>query len=186
MYNNINNNNNNNIYLCWAHSPSFQSLHLRHSSFGFSKLSVTSPTSQLIFQPFPRFTYVTTHSPTLPLLHLRHSLFSNPSFASPMSQDFYLRHLASRPCVVVTSETTRTLKTIHTMHSYIHSNKVDMIRVIMMAKWYSGHHGGPKASWHLSYRWGKTPKKPHPGNLSRPVIEPGPAAWQTRMLPPAP
>ena len=41
----------------------------------------------------------------------------------------------------------------------------------------------PKASWHLSYRWGKTPKKPHPENLSRPEIEPGPAAWQARMLP---
>ena len=45
---------------------------------------------------------------------------------------------------------------------------------------------GPKASWHLSYRWGKTPKKPHPGNFSRPGIEPGPAAWQARMLSPAP
>ena len=44
--------------------------------------------------------------------------------------------------------------------------------MIMMAKWYSGTMG-PKASWHLSYRWGKTPKKPHPGNLSRPGgIEP--------------
>ena len=41
------------------------SLHLRHSSFWFSKLSITSPTSQLILQPFPRITYVTTHSPTL-------------------------------------------------------------------------------------------------------------------------
>ena len=36
----------------------------------------------------------------------------------------------------------------------------------------------------LSYRWGKPRKKPHPGNLSRPVIEPGSAVWQTRMLPP--
>ena len=43
---------------------------------------------------------------------------------------------------------------------------------------------GPKASWHLSYRWGKHPKKPHPGNLFRPGIEPWPAAWQARMLPP--
>ena len=42
---------------------------------------------------------------------------------------------------------------------------------------------GPKVSWHSSYRWGKTPKKPHPGNLSRLGIEPGPAAWQARMLP---
>ena len=38
----------------------------------------------------------------------------------------------------------------------------------------------------MSYRWGKTPKKPHPGNLSRPGIEPGPSAWQARMLPLAP
>ena len=60
---------------------------------------VTSPTSQLIPQPFPRFTYVTTHSPTLPFLHLRHSSFSNPSFASPTSQSLHLIHLASRPCI---------------------------------------------------------------------------------------
>ena len=29
-------------------------------------------------------------------------------------------------------------------------------------------------------------EKPHPGNLYRPGIEPGPAAWQARMLPLAP
>ena len=52
----------------------------------FSNLSVTSPTSQLILQPFRRFTYATAHSPTISLLHLRHSSFSNPSFASPKSQ----------------------------------------------------------------------------------------------------
>ena len=40
-----------------------------------------------------------------------------------------------------------------------------------------GDLGGPKASRHLSYRWRKTSKKPHPGNVSRPGIEPGPAAW---------
>ena len=52
----------------------------------FSKLSVTSPMSQLILQPFHHCTYVTTHSPTLLLLHLCHSSFSNPSVASPTSQ----------------------------------------------------------------------------------------------------
>ena len=57
-------------------------------------LSVTSPTSQLISQPFRRFTYVTAHSQTLPLLHLRHSSFSNPSFASPTSQALRLIHVA--------------------------------------------------------------------------------------------
>ena len=72
-----------------AHSPYFPSLHLRHNSLSnpsvalptsssfsnlpcftyvtelcsFSIPSVTSPTSQLILQPFRRFTYVTAHSP---------------------------------------------------------------------------------------------------------------------------
>ena len=36
-----------------------------------------------------------------------------------------------------------------------------------------GESWGPKASWHLSYRLGKSPKKTHPGNLSRPGIELG-------------
>ena len=63
----------------------------------FSNLSVTSPTSQLILQPFRRFTYVTDHFPTLPLLHLCHSSFSNHSFASPTSQALHLIHLASHP-----------------------------------------------------------------------------------------
>ena len=57
-----------------------------HEQSSFSNLSVTSPTSQLILQPFRRFTYVTAHSPTLPSLYLRHSSFFNPSVASPTSQ----------------------------------------------------------------------------------------------------
>ena len=70
-----------------AHSPTFPSLHLRHSSF--SNPSVALPTSHIILQPFCHCTYVTPHSPTLPFLHLRHSSFSNPSFASPTSQAIY-------------------------------------------------------------------------------------------------
>ena len=76
------------ILMSSAHSPTFPSLHPRHNSF--SNPSVTSPTSQLILQPFRRFTYVTAHSPTLPLLHLRHNSFSNPSFASATSQALHL------------------------------------------------------------------------------------------------
>ena len=68
-----------------AHSPTF---------------TVASPTSQLILQPFRRFTYVTAPSPTLPLHHLRYGSFSNPSFASPTSQALHLIHLANRPCPV--------------------------------------------------------------------------------------
>ena len=78
-----------------SHSPTFSSLHLRHSSF--PNPSVASRTSQLILQPFflgaelilqpfRHFTYVTTHSPTLPSPYLCHSSFSNPSVASPTSQ----------------------------------------------------------------------------------------------------
>ena len=63
-------------------------------AFSFSKLSVTSPTSQLILQPFRRFTYIAAHSPTLPSLHLRHSSFHNPSFAFPTSQANHLIHVA--------------------------------------------------------------------------------------------
>ena len=57
--------------------------------------------------------------------------------------------------------------------------------MIMTTKWYSGTLG-PKASWHLSYKRGKTLKKPHPGNLSWLGIELGPAAWQACMLAPVP
>ena len=71
---------------------------LENKLCSFSNLFVTSPTSQLILHPFPRFTYVTAHSPTLPLLHLRYSSFSNSSFASPTSQTLHLIHLASSPC----------------------------------------------------------------------------------------
>ena len=60
--------------------------HRWHEQSSFSNLSVTSPTSQLIQQPFLRFTYVTAHSPTLPSLYLRHSSFSNFSVALRTSQ----------------------------------------------------------------------------------------------------
>ena len=64
----------------------------------FFNLSVTSPTPQIIFKHFRRFTYIRAF-PTLPLLYLRHSSFSNPSFASPASQALHLRHLANHPCI---------------------------------------------------------------------------------------
>ena len=101
-----------------AHSPTLPLLQLRHSSFSnpsfasltpqalhlihlaeqssFSNRSVISPTSQLILQPFRRFTHVIDNSPTLPLLQLRHSSFSNPSFASLTPQALHLIHLAEQ------------------------------------------------------------------------------------------
>ena len=89
--------------------------------------------------------------------------------------------MSDQPNAGATSETAQTWKTIHTKHTLSHPNKANM-------EWWWRRPNdirgpwGPKVSWHLSYRWGKTPKKPHPGNLSRPGIEPGPAAWQARML----
>ena len=84
-----------------------------------------------------------------------------------------------------TSETAQTWKTIHTNHTLSHPNKANMEWWLQRTNDIRGPRG-PRVSWHLSYRWGKTPKKPHPGNLSRPGIEPGPSAWQARMLPLAP
>ena len=70
-------------------------------------------------------------------------------------------------------------------HTHSHPNKANMEWLLLRPNDIRGP-WGPKISWHLSYRWGKNPKKPHPGNLSRLGIEPGPAAWQARMLPLAP
>ena len=55
-------------------TPSFPSLHLRHSSFSYP--SVALPTSQLILQPFRCFPYVIPHSQCLLSLLLRHRLFT--------------------------------------------------------------------------------------------------------------
>ena len=52
------------------------------------------------------------------------------------------------------SETTRTLKTIHTIHSHIHPIKTDMRGWL----WWPNDIRGlcrSKSSLHLSYRWGK-------------------------------
>ena len=78
-----------------------------HSSI--SNPSVASPTSQLILQPFRRFTDVTSHSPTLPSVHLRHSSSSNPSVASPTS------HLIIQPSCRFTYVTAQspTLPSLH-------------------------------------------------------------------------
>ena len=78
-------------YVTWRDSHAVSSLlihNIGHTFWSnlFSKLSVTSPTSQLILQSFRRFTYVTAHSPILPLLLLRHNSFSNLSVTLPTSQ----------------------------------------------------------------------------------------------------
>ena len=89
----------------------------------FSNLFVTSPTSQLILQPFRCFTYITAHSPILPLLqlrhssfsnllslHLRHNSFSNPSF--PTSQLI----LQSFRCFTYVKAHSPTFSSLHLRH----------------------------------------------------------------------
>ena len=77
-----------------------------------------------------------------------------------------------QPNAGATSETAQTWKTIYTKHTLSHPNRANMD---WWLRWPNDTWGplGPNVSWHLSYRWGKSPKKPHPGNLSRPGMEPG-------------
>ena len=58
----------------------------------FSYPYIASPTSQLILQPFRRFTYVTAHSTDLPFLHLRHRHFTYATAHSPTLRPLHLRY----------------------------------------------------------------------------------------------
>ena len=80
----------NELWRMWSNGGVGVTERLENRLCSFSNISVISPTSQLILQPFRRFTYVTAHSPTLPLFQLRHSSFSNTSFASTTSQALHL------------------------------------------------------------------------------------------------
>ena len=75
-----------------THSPTLQSLYLRHSSF--SNPSVALPTPQLILQSFRCFTYVTARSPTLLSLLLCLRLFTyvtwRAAHATATSELFWL------------------------------------------------------------------------------------------------
>ena len=99
---------------CRAHSPTFPSLYLRHSSF--SNPSVALPTSQHILHPLHHFTFVTAHSQTLPSLYLRHSSFSNSSFASPTSQ-LILEHFRRFTYITAHSPTLLLLQLRHSTFS---------------------------------------------------------------------
>ena len=127
--------------------------------------SVASATSHLILEPLRRV-------------------------ALAPSQALYRRHLVSRPCPGEGSaqcrghlrDNTDMKDDTPSTHPFI-LNKANMKGWLWRPNDIRGP-CGPKASWHLSYRWGKTPRKPHPEILSRSGFEPGPAAWQARMLPP--
>ena len=115
-----------------AHSPSFQSLHLRHSSF--SNPSVALPTSQLILQPFSCFIYFTAHSSTLILLPLHHRLFTYVTWRAAHGNNFISQifkvcycplFLAMRWIVVLDSQQlTNTFKKCSMCKSFRHAKSV--------------------------------------------------------------
>ena len=66
---------------------------------------------------------------------------------------------SDKPNAGASSETAQTWKTIHTKHTLRHPNKANMEWWLRRSNDIRGPRG-PKVSWNLSYRWGKTPKKP--------------------------
>ena len=110
-----------------------------------------------------------------------HTYFFDRTRTWRTSPDEWTARMSEQLSAVATSETTQTWKMIH----IIHGKKADMRRM-MVAKLYSGKQVGLKLP-DICLTGEKRPrKKPHPGNLYRPGIEPGPAAWQAAMLPPTP
>ena len=83
-----------------------------------------------------------------------------------------------------TSETTRTWKTIHTIHAPSHSNNGNMNGWLWGPSDIRGP-CGPKASWYLSLQVRKSLENLTQGTCPD-GIEPGLAAWQARVLSPAP
>ena len=70
----------------------------------------------------------------------------------------------------------------HQAHTHSHPNKANMEWWLRCPNDGRGP-WGPKVSWHLSDRWGKTQKKE---TSPRKPVPTGPAPWQARMLPLAP
>ena len=104
---------------------------------------------------------------TLKTIHIIHA----PIHSNKVNMKGWLWRLHGGPFRIrdqlnagATSEATWTWKTIHIIHAPIHSNKVNM-----KGSWWSNDMLGPSGP--EAYRWGNTPKRPHPGNLSRPGIE---------------
>ena len=65
--------------------------------------------------------------------------------------------MSDQPNAWATSETAQSRKIIHTKHTLRHPNKANIEWWIRRPNDIRGP-WGPKVSWHLSYRWGKTPK----------------------------
>ena len=84
--------------------------------------------------------------------------------------------MGDQPNAGATSETTQTLKTIHNIHSHNHTKQGGYDNDDYDGQMMPGDHLGLKSPDICLTGEEKPRKKPHPGNLSRPGIEPGPAA----------
>ena len=139
-----------------AHSPTFPSLHLRHSSF--SNTSVALPTSQLILQPFRCFTSFSNlsvasptsqalhfreersraHSSTFPSLHLRNSSFSNTSVTLPTSQ-LILQSFRCFTYVTAHSPTFPLLLLRHRLFTYVKSRAELILQPFLHFNYFTAH-----------------------------------------------
>ena len=122
-----------------AHSPSF----------------VTSTTSQLILQPFPRFTYVTTHSPTLPVASPTSQLILQPFFRLSYVTGFSLTSPGEPPMLLTRTDQIQTSQEILKLkwnwigHKLRKQNSIEREAL----KWNpqgQRKRGGPKGSWKRS------------------------------------
>ena len=103
---------------------------LENEQSSFSNLSITSPTSELILQPFHCFTYVTAHSPTILLLHQCHSSFSNPSVALPTSQ-LILQPFCCFTNVTAHSQTLLSLLLHHRLFTYVTWRAAPVMNIVL-------------------------------------------------------
>ena len=130
-----------------------------------------------LLYPLPYMCFYVTHATrTLErelTLHHIHAVLTKQGLGGPPQMRDHLNAGA-------TSETTRTWKPIYTIHAPIHSNKANM------KGWLSRPSDIRRPYGPQSFVTFVSEEKPHPGNLFRAGIEPGPVAWQARMLPPAP
>ena len=106
----------NKLWRRWSDGKVGEWAELRHSSF-FNPSSAL-PTSQLILQPFRRFTYVTARSPNFPSLYLSHSSFYNLSITSPTSQ-LILQPFCCFTYVTAHSPTLLSLLLRHRLFTYV-------------------------------------------------------------------
>ena len=90
--------------------------------------------------------------------------------------------MSDQPNAGATSETAQTWNTVHTKHTLSHPNKTKIEWWLRHGQMIFGDLGGLKFHDICLTGEEKSQEKPHPGNLSQPGIEPGPATWQAHML----